>query len=481
MKMTNVGLARLQFGGTLLYHFLFVPLTIGLGLLIAILETFYYRSHNDVYRKAMQFWMKIYLVNFAVGVVTGIIQEFQFGTNWADFSRFVGDVFGAPLAIETLMAFFLESTFLGVWIFGWEKLSPKVHLFAIWMVALGSAMSAFWILAANSFMQEPVGFVFRHGRTEMVNFFAVLANPQLWLEFPHTLFGAIATGSIFMAAVSSYHLIRHTNDEVFEPSFRIAMIGALIGSVSVFILGHEQAQHLIVAQPMKMAASEALWHTSPIHAPWTIVGTIDTKTHSDPFVLQIPYLLSILAYNRLSGRVTGLLELNHLYQLRYGPGNYMPPIVWTFWAFRTMIFAGTTMMLIAIIGAYLTIKGKRPHWLLVLMEWTLILPYLSNTAGWVMTEVGRQPWAVFGLLRTPDGVSPTVSVSELWTTVIGYGILYLSIAAAAVYLFLLIIHQGPSQEQGQESEDESSKHGYLLHGHESLRHAKPPAQYDDMH
>lgn len=168
--MTNVGLARLQFGGTLLYHFLFVPLTIGLGLLIAILETFYYRSHNDVYRKAMQFWMKIYLVNFAVGVVTGIIQEFQFGTNWADFSRFVGDVFGAPLAIETLMAFFLESTFLGVWIFGWEKLSPKVHLFAIWMVALGSAMSAFWILAANSFMQEPVGFVFRHGRTEMVNF-----------------------------------------------------------------------------------------------------------------------------------------------------------------------------------------------------------------------------------------------------------------------------------------------------------------------
>lgn len=284
-----------------------------------------------------------------------------------------------------------------------------------------------------------------------------------------------------MAAVSSYHLIRHTNDEVFEPSFRIAMIGALIGSVSVFILGHEQAQHLIVAQPMKMAASEALWHTSPIHAPWTIVGTIDTKTHSDPFVLQIPYLLSILAYNRLSGRVTGLLELNHLYQLRYGPGNYMPPIVWTFWAFRTMIFAGTTMMLIAIVGAYLTIKGKRPHWLLVLMEWTLILPYLSNTAGWVMTEVGRQPWAVFGLLRTPDGVSPTVSNSELWTTVIGYGILYLSIAVAAVYLFLLIIHQGPSQEQGQESEDESSKHGYLLHGHESLRHAKPTAQYDDMH
>jgi cytochrome d ubiquinol oxidase subunit I len=379
--LTNLGLARFQFGATLLYHFLFVPLTIGLGLLIAILETFYYFSHHGVYKTAIQFWIKIYLVNFSVGVVTGIIQEFQFGTNWADFSRFVGDVFGAPLAIETLMAFFLESTFLGAWIFGWERLSPKVHLFAIWMVAIGSAVSAFWILAANSFMQEPVGFALRHGKAEMVNFWAVLANPQLWLEFPHTLFGAIATGSVFMVAISAYHLLRHTNDSVFGPSYRIGMVGAVIGSVLVFILGHEQAQHLIVAQPMKMAASEALWHTSPIHAPWTVIGYISVLHQHNPFVIKIPYFLSILAYNSLSGRVLGLLELNHYYQHLYGPGNYIPPINPTFWAFRTMIFAGTLILLIALAGGYNIFNGKRPHWFLVLMEWALILPYLSNTAG----------------------------------------------------------------------------------------------------
>lgn len=475
--MTAVGLARLQFGGTLLYHFLFVPLTIGLGLLIAILETSYYRSRNEVYQIAMQFWIKIYLINFAVGVVTGIIQEFQFGTNWADFSRFVGDVFGAPLALETLIAFFLESTFLGVWIFGWEKLSPKVHLISIWLVVMGSVMSAFWILAANAFMQEPLGYIFRHGRAEMVNFFAVLANPQLWLEFPHTLFGAIATGSIFMAAISSYHLIRHTRDEVFEPSFRLAIIGAVIGSVLVLILGHEQAQHLVMTQPMKIAASEALWHTSAIHAPWTLVGTIDTRAHTDPFVLQIPYLLSILAYNSLTGRLPGLLELNRHYQAVYGPGNYIPPVFWTFWAFRTMIFAGTAMALIALLAAYLTIKGKRPHWLLVLWEWTLFLPYIANSAGWVMTEVGRQPWAVFGLLKTPVGVSPTVSKAELWTTVIGYAVLYLGIAVSALYLFLFIIRQGPGQER-PENEDESMSPEYYWGGND-WRHAQAPPPYDD--
>lgn len=451
--MTSVGLARLQFGGTLLFHFLFVPLTIGLGILIAVLETFYVRTKSPAYKTAVKFWMKIYLVNFAVGVVTGIIQEFQFGTNWSEFSRYVGDIFGAPLAIEVLMAFFLESTFLGIWIFGWDYLSPRVHLLSIWLTSLASLVSAFWILTANSFMQEPVGYLVRNGRAEMVNFFALLGNPQLWLEFPHTVFGAMALSSFFMAAISAYHLLRHTQDDVFEPSYRLAVASAMIFSVLVFILGHEQAQHLIVAQPMKMAASEALWHTSPLHAPWTLIGWIDVARHSTPFVLQIPNLLSILAYNRLSGRVTGLMELNHLYQQKFGMGSYVPPVNPTFWSFRVMIFVGTSMMLIALYGGYLMWRRKRPRWFLVMMEWALILPYMATTSGWLMTEVGRQPWIVFGLMLTAKANSPLVSIAELWTTVIAFGIVYLSVGVAVVYLFVHIIHAGPQSEQGQDVGD----------------------------
>lgn len=451
VTMTAVGLARLQFGGTLLFHFLFVPLTIGMGILIAVLETFYVRTKAEEYKVAVKFWMKIYLVNFAVGVVTGIIQEFQFGTNWSQFSRFVGDIFGAPLAIEVLMAFFLESTFLGIWIYGWDYLSPRLHLLSVWLTSIASVISAFWILTANSFMQEPVGYMVRHGRAEMVNFFALLGNPQLWLEFPHTVFGAMALSSFFMASVSAYHLIRHTNDAVFDPSYRLAMTSALIFSVLVFVLGHEQAQHLITAQPMKMAASEALWHTSPLHAPWTVIGWINVARHATPFVIQIPDLLSILAYNRFTGRVLGITELNHLYQKKFGMASYIPPVNPTFWSFRIMIFVGTAMMLIAMVGTYMMAKKVRPRWFLVLTEWTLILPYMATTSGWLMTEVGRQPWIVFGLMFTAKANSPLVSLTELWTTVIAFGLVYLSVGAAAVYLFVHIIHAGPQTEEGQEA------------------------------
>ena len=289
-----VDLARWQFGVTTVYHFLFVPLTIGLGFLIAILESIYVAKNDEKYKKMAQFWMKFFLINLAIAVVTGIFQEFQFGMNWSTYSRFVGDVFGPSLAVEGLAAFFLESTFLGVWLFGWERLPKKVHLASIWLVSLGSTLSAFWILTANAFMQEPMGYAIHDGRAEMTSFGAILTNPQLWVEFPHVFFGAIATGSFFMVGISAWYLLRKRSIDLFQPSFRIATVFALISSILTAVVGHEQAQHEVVAQPMKMAAAEALWNTSPLHAPETLIAGIDVAGHHNTFAIKIPYLLSIL-------------------------------------------------------------------------------------------------------------------------------------------------------------------------------------------
>jgi cytochrome d ubiquinol oxidase subunit I len=455
--MTALGLARLQFGVTTVYHFLFVPLTIGLAFLLAILETIYVRDRDPGYRQLIDFFGRLFLINFAVGVVTGILQEFQFGMNWASYSRFVGDVFGAPLAVEALLAFFLESTFLGVWIFGWERLSPRAHAASMWLVAIGTSISAFWILTANSFMQEPVGYVVRHGHAEMVNFFAVLGNPQLWVEFPHVELGALATGAFFMTGVSAYFIWRRHHPELFDRTFRLGLVVALVTSVLVVVVGHDQAQHLVTAQPMKIAASEALWHTSPVHAPWTLVGVVNETTQKNTDLVQIPYMLSILAYNRLSGRVPGIDELQHQYVKKYGPGNYVPPVVPTFWSFRLMILFGFLMMGLAIWGVRLVLHGV--HWdrprFLRLMVWAIGLPYAANIMGWIMTEVGRQPWVVFGLEKTAHGVSPDVSAGEIWTTLIGFGVLYGVMAVADIYLLRKYIRLGLDAEEPSVQPDTS--------------------------
>ncbi|MCL6562480.1 MAG: cytochrome ubiquinol oxidase subunit I [Firmicutes bacterium] len=443
--MTALGLARLQFAVTTIYHFLFVPLTIGLALLIAILETMYvHRGRDPGLRRLIDFFGRLFLINFAIGVVTGILQEFQFGMNWANYSRFVGDVFGAPLAVEALLAFFLESTFLGVWIFGWDRLSPRLHLLSIWLVAGASSLSAFWILTANAFMQEPVGYVLRQGHAEMANFFALLGNPQLWVEFPHVELGALATGGFFMAGVSAYFLRRGVDVESFEHSFRLGLVVALVSSVLVAVVGHDQAQHLVTAQPMKIAASEALWHTSPEHAPWTVFALIDPTTQTNRAVVQIPDLLSILAYNHLTGRVTGIEELQQADVARYGPGNYVPPVVLTFWSFRLMVLAGTLMILLAGVGTWWVLHQKhRAHpRFLRLMTWAIGLPYVANIMGWVMTEVGRQPWVVYGLETTAQGVSRSVSATEVWITLLVFGGLYGAMGLAAVYLMRKYIRLG---------------------------------------
>ncbi len=446
--MDQLILSRLQFGVTTVYHFLFVPLTIGLAFLLAVMETIYVRTGNETYRRMVQFWGKLFLINFSVGVVTGIIQEFQFGMNWSNYSRFVGDVFGAPLAIEALLAFFMESTFLGVWLFGWDRVSKRVHLASIWLVSIGTAMSAFWILTANSFMQEPVGYTIRNGHAEMSNFFALLGNTQLWLEFPHVLMGALATGAFFVLGISAYHLLRKNHVDLFKKSFHVAITVAVISSVLVVAVGHAQAQHLVKAQPMKMAASEALWNTSSEHAPWTLVADINTAQHKDPFEIQIPYMLSILAYNSLSGKVEGMNQLQAAYVQQYGPGNYIPPVAVTFWSFRIMVVVGTLMMFLALIGAYMVLRKKELlgyRGYLKWMVWAISFPFIGNTTGWLMTEIGRQPWIVFGLQKTAQGVSPTVSAGEVLITLLGFILVYTVMGIVDVYLMVKYVRLGPDE------------------------------------
>ncbi|PWI58367.1 cytochrome ubiquinol oxidase subunit I [Sulfoacidibacillus thermotolerans] len=457
--MEQLIFARLQFGETTVFHFLFVPLTIGLAFLLAVMETIYVRTGDETYRKMLKFWGKLFLINFAIGVVTGIMQEFQFGMNWSNYSRFVGDVFGAPLAIEALLAFFMESTFLGVWMFGWDRVSKRVHLMSIWLVSIGTAISAFWILTANSFMQEPVGYTIRNGHAEMSNFLALLGNTQLWLEFPHTLMGAFVTGSFFVLGVSAYHLLKKNYVDLFKKSFQVGIIVATISSVLVVAIGHAQAQHLVTAQPMKMAASEALWNTSPEHAPWTIVAGINTAEHKDTFKIQVPYVLSILAYDSLSGKVEGMNQIQAQYVQKYGPGNYIPPVPVTFWSFRIMVLAGTIMMLLALFGAYLMLRKKEllhhPKFLKWLV-WAIPLPFIANTTGWLMTEIGRQPWIVFGLQKTAQAVSPTVSAGEVLTTMIGFALIYGVFGVVEVYLLVKNVRLGPDEHvHSDESVNES--------------------------
>ncbi len=458
--MWSVWLDRWLFGMTTVYHFLFVPLTIGLAFLISVMETLYVVKRDRAYRLLAQYWGKLFLINFALGVVTGIMMEFQFGMNWSNYSRFVGDVFGAPLAIEGLAAFFLESAFLGAWLFGWDKLSPKVHLFSIWMVTLGVTLSAFWILAANAFMQEPVGYTVIGGRARMNSFGAVITNPQLRVEFPHVWLGAITTGAFFVAGISAYYLLRRREIKLFAQSFRIAVYTGLISSVLVAVVGHAQGQLLIYSQPMKMAASEALWHTSPYHAPWSLVAWIDSAHHRNPFDIEIPYALSILSYNHTYGSVPGIEELQAQYVRQYGPGNYVPSVWVTFWTFRIMVLSGTLMILLAIYGAFRGLRddewlAKRRRFLRV-MPFAICLPFVANTTGWLMTEMGRQPWAVNGLLKTADGISPTVGAPLVLMNIVGFGLVYTAFAFVDVYLFLKVIREGPKPEQAPDEMDATS-------------------------
>lgn len=431
-------LSRWQFGITTIYHFFFVPLTLGLSLLVALMETAYVRTDNEVYKRMTQFWGRLFLINFAMGVATGIVQEFQFGMNWSEYSRFVGDIFGAPLAVEALLAFFLESTFLGIWIFGWGRLSKRLHLATIWLVVLGSTLSAFWILVANSFMQEPVGYVLRNGRAEMTDFFALLGNPNVWVQFPHVISAAWATAAFFVLGISAYHLLRKRGDlDLFRRSAQLAVVAAVIGSVLVALVGHTQGQHMITTQPMKMAAAEALWNNeSPAAMSLFTIG--DEKARTDVFAIRVPTLLSIMAYNQPNGEVKGMNDLQAEYAQQYGPGDYVPQPIWLiYWSFRAMVGAGVLMIMLALTSLFFLVRGtfERHPWLLSLLLPAIGLPYLANSTGWIMTELGRQPWIVQGLMQTSAGVSPL----DAWVvglSLVLFTVVYGALAVADVYLLV---------------------------------------------
>ena len=442
--MDSVTLAQWQFAATSVYHFFFVPLTLGLSVLVAIMETLYVRSGDQLYKKMTKFWGKLFLINFAMGVVTGIVMEFQFGMNWSEYSRFVGDIFGAPLAFEALIAFFLESTFLGIWIFGWEKLSKQLHLLAIWCVAVGSNISALWILIANSFMQQPVGFEIINGRAVMTDFSALLMNKNVWLQFPHVMFSGFTTGAMFVLGISAYHLAKGKNPVFFKKSIMISSIFGLIAVLGVVGIGHQQAQHMVATQPMKMASAEALWHSED-PAPLSVISIIDEKNMENSFSIRIPAALSFLSYNTFSGEVRGITELQAEFEELYGPGDYIPPVTINFWTFRFMVGAGFLMIVLFAIYPFIKWRKKEieDFKLLKFLPWAIALPYIANTSGWLLTELGRQPWVVYGLMKIKDAVSPNVSAGMVLTTLIGFVLLYGVLMFADVYLLVKYAKAGP--------------------------------------
>jgi cytochrome d ubiquinol oxidase subunit I len=462
--MLQLDLSRLQFAATTIYHFFFVPLTLGLSILVALLETAWVRTNDPVYKQMTRFWGRLFVINFAMGVVTGIVLEFQFGMNWSEYARFMGDIFGVPLAIEALLAFYLESVFLGIWVFGWDRVSRGVHLAAIWLVAIGSNISALWILIANSFMQEPVGYTGVTGpdgfltKVQMRNFGDLITNPNIGVQFPHVFAAGITTAGFFVLAFSAWHLLHKTeNREFFQRSARAATFYATIGVVLVILVGHTQAQHMVKSQPMKMAAAEGLYQTEN-PASFSLITIGNLSGSKAIFSIRIPKLLSLLSYNKLTGEVQGIDNLQAQYRqeyaARYGPtANYRPPVPFIYWAFRAMVGAGFLMLGLAALSLYLVVKKRLAdsRRLLRWLPWAIFLPYIATTSGWVMTEMGRQPWIVFGLQRTEDAVSPNTSSAMVAFSLVLFAVLYGVLMVTDGYLLMKFGKRGPAEEDAEET------------------------------
>ncbi|WP_019875258.1 cytochrome ubiquinol oxidase subunit I [Sporichthya polymorpha] len=458
--MDALDLARWQFGITTVYHFLFVPITLGLSMLVAGLQTAWHRTGKDAYLRATKFWGKLLVINFAMGVVTGIVQEFQFGMNWSDYSRFVGDIFGAPLAIEGLLAFFLESTFLGLWLFGWDRLPKRVHLACVWLFAIGTWLSAYFILAANSFMQHPVGYEMNgeRGRAELHDFGAVLTQNTAVVTFAHTILAALMTAGAFMLTIAAWHVRRASSPEVFRPSMRLAMWVLLIAGIGTAVSGDVQARIMTEQQPMKMAAAEAMYDTTD-KAGFSLftIGSLDGD--EEIASLRVPGLLSFMATNDVNGTVEGINDIQEQYEATYGPGDYKPNIPVTYWSFRLMIGFGTLAILIALVGLWVTRRGRVPRSRLFYLGTAsaVTLPLLANTFGWIFTEMGRQPWTVFGVLQTEDSVSPTVSTFDVATSLTVLTLLYGVLAAVELKLLFTYARSEPPQVTSHSDDDESDR------------------------
>jgi len=455
-----LSLSRWQFGLTTVYHFLFVPLTIGMVFLVAIMQTMWVRTNNDKFLKMTKLFGKLFLINFAMGVVTGIVQEFQFGMNWSNYSRFVGDVFGAPLAMEGLLAFFFESTFIGLWIFGWGRLSKKVHLATIWITTLGVWLSAYFILAANAFMQHPVGFEINpvKNRAELTDIGAVLTNIVALNQFPHTITASIMFAGGVMVAVAAYHLKRNQYVDSMYTSLRFGLWTALVGGVGTILSGDGLGLAMVQTQPMKMAAAEALYKTSTGYdASFSLFSLGTPDGSSEIFSVRIPYLLSFLSTHTMNGTVEGLNDLQAQYVHLYGPGNYMPIIWITYWAFRWMIGLGALAMLVAFVGLIVTRKNRiqLPKWVWNTAIWASPLTLLAISVGWTFTEMGRQPWIVFGLMKTADGVSPGVTGLDVLISLIVFTLIYGVLAVVEFGILTRAVAAGPDTLVAANDEDDA--------------------------
>jgi cytochrome d ubiquinol oxidase subunit I len=462
--MNTLDLARWQFGITTVFHFIFVPLTIGLGLMLAIMQTASYRTKDPKWEHMTLFWRKLFLINFAIGVVTGIVQEFQFGMNWAVYSRYVGSVFGAPLAIEGLLAFFLESTFLGVWIFGRGRVSARIHLASIWLVSIGTMLSALFILAANAWMQHPVGYKIEGNRAVMTNFWAVMTNSTLIGSFLHVFSAAVVTAAMLVLGVSTWHLLRNRGKEgepadgdssrAFSASAKLALIIGSIAIVATMFFGDSQAKLMEKQQPMKMAAAEAIYNTKS-GASFSLL-TIGNLSGTPVFQIRVPHMLSVLADNSWDGSVTGINQVQAKEVAKYGPGTYKPILWVTYWTFRIMVGCGILMFLLMAAGLWLMRRRKieSSPWFLRICVVSIVLPFVANTTGWIFTEMGRQPWVVYGLLKTSQAVSH-VGTGYVVTTLIGFTAIY---SVLAVIDFGLMARFARKPADGtEEGEDEAEE------------------------
>ncbi len=431
--MDAVLLSRLQFAVATFFHFLFVPLTLGLSILTAIYETIYVRTGDEEYKRMAKFWGRLFLINFALGIVTGITLEFQFGTNWSRYSEYVGDIFGSLLATEATVAFFLESTFIAVWHFGWRRLSPRAHCVTIWLVAIASNVSALWILLANGWMQHPVGYVIKNGRAELASFAAVVTNPFGWLEFLHTVSGAYILSGFFVMGVSAYHLLRRRNISFFTRSFRVALAFALVFSLLEVVEGHIHGAEVARTQPAKLAAMESLWDTQA-RAPMALfLIPSPGRERNLVEVGRIPGLLSLLAYSDSGAVVKGLKDF---------PRDERPPVTITFLAFRLMVGLGILFVLLLVAGWFLRNRLVESSRYLRIMLWAIPLPYLALELGWTVAEVGRQPWIVYGLMKTSDAVSP-ISPGQVGVSLVAFILLYGFLGLVDFYLLAKYARKGP--------------------------------------
>ena len=436
--MDALMLSRIQFAVTAAFHFIFVPLTLGLSILVAYMESRYVSSNDEIYLRMTKFWGKLFLINFILGVVTGITMEFQFGMNWAEYSRYVGDIFGAPLAIEATVAFFLESTFIGLWVFGWNRVSKRVHALSIWLVAIATNLSALWILLANGWMQNPVGYVLRNNRAEMVDFMALVTNSYGWLKFIHTLLSGYVVAAFFIMGISAYHLLRKNQTGFFKKSFKTAAVFGLFASVLVAVSGSFSAEEVASKQPTKFAAMESVWETRR-GADYNLLLIPDAENERNAVeAIGIPKFLSLLAFHDSSAEIKGLKEFSR---------EQRPPVAPTFFSFRTMAGLGFLLIILSLTGTVISVRDRFESHLgfLKLMLFALPLPYLAAQLGWIVAELGRQPWIVYGVLKTSDAVSKSISPLQVAVSLAGFSLVYGLLAIVDIYLLSKFAKKGPEE------------------------------------